>query len=420
MTTTSPAPVDRLYEDAAAAFDRWEVVKDVIDETIDLALNYRQSGHPGGSRSKVHLLLAAMLSGAMRWDIRRPWRPFADRFVLSAGHTVPLIYATLAVLNETLRARQARDPGPEFAFPDDGRWALTWEDLLKLRRRGGLAGHAEMEGKTLFLKFNTGPSGHGMPPSAGEATALKLAGCEEVKVFVVEGEGGLTPGASHETRNTAWGLGLSNLVFLVDWNDYGIDDFAASSVVPGTPESWFGVYQWRVTGTLHGSEWGPVTRAVLEAARGDNPERVPSVAWFRTRKGRGYGKYDNKSHGTPHPMNSPEFWTVRHGFMERYGVTYEGVDEPAPADAAAREAQARANFQVAMSVLHRDTELVDAITDRLIEVAASVPDRVDGFNLGGRGARIFSDPRITDFRSYPASVWKQPGDKQPNRAGLAA
>ncbi|MDQ6683323.1 MAG: hypothetical protein M3Y88_08655, partial [Chloroflexota bacterium] len=150
MTTTSPAPVDRLYEDAAAAFDRWEVVKDVIDETIDLALNYRQSGHPGGSRSKVHLLLAAMLSGAMRWDIRRPWRPFADRFVLSAGHTVPLVYATLAVLNETLRARQARDAAPEFAFPDDGRWALTWEDLLKLRRRGGLAGHAEMEGKTLF------------------------------------------------------------------------------------------------------------------------------------------------------------------------------------------------------------------------------------------------------------------------------
>ena len=92
-----------------------------------------------------------------------------------------------------------------------------------------------MAGKTLFLKFNTGPSGHGMPPSAGEALALKLAGAGDVRVFVVEGEGGLTAGASHETRNAAWGLGLSNLVFLVDWNDYGIDDFAASSVVPGTP-----------------------------------------------------------------------------------------------------------------------------------------------------------------------------------------
>ena len=152
------------------------------------------------------MFVSLLLSGAMRWDIRRPWRPFADRFVLSAGHTVPLVYATLAVLNEVIRARAERDPDPAFVLPDDGRWALTWEDLLKLRRRGGLPGHAEMEGKTLFLKFNTGPSGHGMPPSAGEAVALKLAGAEEVKVFVVEGEGGLTPGASHETRNSAWGL----------------------------------------------------------------------------------------------------------------------------------------------------------------------------------------------------------------------
>src|ERR1700682_5766437 len=168
------SPVDELYADAERSFDDWELIKDVVDEFIDLALNYRQSGHPGGSRSKVHLLLATLLSGAMRWDIRRPWLPFADRFVLSAGHTVPLVYATLAVLNEVLRARAERDPNPAFAFPDDGRWALTWEDLLMLRRRGGLPGHAEMEGKTLFIKFNTGPSGHGQPPSAGEAIALKL------------------------------------------------------------------------------------------------------------------------------------------------------------------------------------------------------------------------------------------------------
>ncbi len=419
MTATRPDTVERLHERATASFEQWEAVKEVIDESIDLALNYRQSGHPGGSRSKVHLFLSLLLSGAMRWDIRRPWLPFADRFVLSAGHTVPLVYATLAVLNETLRARAERDSDPRFAFPDDGRWALTWEDLLKLRRRGGLPGHAEMEGKTLFLKFNTGPSGHGMPPSAGEAAALKLAGCEEVKVFVVEGEGGLTPGASHETRNSAWGLGLSNLVFLVDWNDYGIDDPAVSSVVHGSPEEWFRVYGWRVNGTPDGSEWEPVTRAVLEAARGENPERVPSMAWFRTRKGRGYGKYDNKSHGTPHPMNSPEFWAVRKEFMERHGVTYLGVDEEAPSDAAERDAQARANFEVAMGVLRRDEALVDAISDRLIEVAATVPQHVAGFNLGGRGPQIFDDPRFTDAHSYPAAMWKSPGEKAPNRAALA-
>jgi transketolase len=420
MTAIQPAGTDRLLAESESQFANWELLREVIDECIDLSLNYRQSGHPGGSRSKVHLLVSLMLSGAMRWDVRRPWRPLADRFVLAAGHTVPLIYATLAVLNETLRARHERDPRPEFAFPDDGRWALTWEDLLLLRRRGGLPGHAEMEGKTLFLKWNTGPSGHGSPPSAGEAVALKLAGCEEVKVFVVEGEGGLTPGASHETRNSAWGLGLNNLVYLLDWNDYGIDDPAISSVVPGTPQSWFEAYHWRVAGTMDGSEWGPVTRAVLEAARGDNPDRVPSVAWIRTRKGRGYGKYDNKSHGTPWPMNAPEFWAVRHEFMDRHAVTYAGVDEPAPADADARTAQARHNLELAISVLRRHTEVVDAVSDRLVEVADLVPDQLPGFNLGGRGAEIFDDPRFTDVTAYPAAMWKAPGEKVANRAALGS
>jgi transketolase len=420
MTAVQPAGTDRLLAEAEAQFSHWELLREVIDECIDLALNYRQSGHPGGSRSKVHLLLALMLSGAMRWDIRRPWLPFADRFVLSAGHTVPLIYATLAVLNETLRARAERDPDPRFVLPDDGRWALSWEDLLLLRRRGGLPGHAEMEGKTLFLKWNTGPSGHGMPPSLGQAAALKLAGAEEVKVFVVEGEGGLTPGASHETRNSAWGLGLSNLVFLLDWNDYGIDDPAISSVVPGTPQSWFEAYHWRVAGTMDGSEWGPVTETVLEAARGENPDGVPSVGWFRTRKGRGYGKYDNKSHGTPWPMNAPEFWAVRHEFMARHGVTYAGVDDAAPTDKDELAAQARHNLEVAIGVLRANTEVVDAVSDRLVEVAGLVPDRVDGFHLGGRGTEIFDDPRWTDVASYPASLWKAPGEKVANRAALAS
>src|SRR5579863_4832921 len=139
--------VERLYADAEASFPSWEVVKDVVDEFIDLALNYRQSGHPGGSRSKVHLLLATMLSGAMHWDVRRPWLPFGDRFVLSAGHTVPVVYAALAALNETLRIRAARDPNPAFVLPADGRFALFPEDLTMLRHRGGLPGHPEMAGK---------------------------------------------------------------------------------------------------------------------------------------------------------------------------------------------------------------------------------------------------------------------------------
>src|SRR5207244_10066333 len=104
MTTTQPRTTDRLLDEATRSFEHWELLRELIDESIDLALNYRQSGHPGGSRSKVHMFLALLLSGAMRWDLKRPWRPFMDRLVFSAGHTVPLVSGSLAVMNEVLRA----------------------------------------------------------------------------------------------------------------------------------------------------------------------------------------------------------------------------------------------------------------------------------------------------------------------------
>ncbi len=419
MERTEAPSVERLFGEAEGSFARWEILKDLVDEMIDLMLNYRQSGHPGGSRSKVHLTLATLLSGAMRWDVLRPWRRYSDRFVLSAGHTIPLVYGCLAVLNEAMRARHAQTNDETFAFPDGGKYALTWEDLLDLRRNKGLPGHAEMEGKTLLLKWNTGPSGHGMPPAAGEALALKLAGCDQVKVFVIEGEGGLTPGASHETRNSAWGLGLSNLVFLIDWNDFGIDDNAVSSVVHGSPTDWFRPYGWRVFSAEQGSEWSPVTRAVLDAARGDNPDRVPSMAWFKTRKGRGYLKYDNKSHGAPHKTNSEPFWTLRKQFMEKYGVEYVGVDEPAPTDDVAQRAQATKNFEIAMSVLHNNPDLVRFTSDLLIDIARQVPEQIDSCNIDGDGAGVFQDERIYDYRNYPESVYAKPGESQPNRAALA-
>jgi transketolase len=155
-TAAVPA-TDVLYAKAESEFAQWEVVKDLVDECIDLMLNYRQSGHPGGSRSKVHALLSTMLSGAMRFDLIRPWRTYGDRFVLSAGHTVPLVYATLATLNQIAKERAAAGEA-RFAFPDAGRWALTYGDLVNLRRRGGLPGHAEMEGNAAVVMIRSGSS----------------------------------------------------------------------------------------------------------------------------------------------------------------------------------------------------------------------------------------------------------------------
>ena len=161
MEKKIPSAVEDRLSQLSTVFPYWEKTKDLVDQLIDITLNYRQSGHPGGSRSKVHALLATLLSGVMRWDIRRPEKRFGDRFVLVAGHTIPLIYAKMAVLDEALRVKFIRTGDARYRLAAER--AVFCEDLLGFRRRGGLPGHAEMAGKTLFLKSNTGPSGTAAP-----------------------------------------------------------------------------------------------------------------------------------------------------------------------------------------------------------------------------------------------------------------
>ncbi len=418
MDRASEERIALRYRELTPQFEHWEKTKDLVDNLLDVVLNYRQSGHPGGSRSKVPALIVTLLSGAMRWDIRHPEKRFGDRFVLVGGHTIPLIYCTLAVFNEALRIKYAQSGDARYAVPNPDERMLTWEDLLNFRRRGGLSGHAEMEGKTLFLKFNTGPSGHGSPAAAGEALALKRAGAGGVKVFAFEGEGGLTPGANHETFNSAWGLALDNLYYVVDWNDFGIDDHPVSSVVYGTPQDWFASHGWRVFGAEFGSEWGPVTQAILGMVLGENPNRVPSVTWVKTRKGRGYLKYDNKVHGVPHAMDCETFWETKKPFAEKYGVQFTNYCQLAPQGPEAQREEFAANLKAIIDVLHRDQALVDYLADTLVALGDSVPEALPAFKLGKRG-NPFEDERLYDYRNYPADMWAKPGSSVANRAALA-
>ncbi|MFI5173859.1 MAG: transketolase, partial [Terriglobia bacterium] len=418
MSTATEDQISSRNKELVPLFPKWEKTKDCIDQFIDIILNYRQSGHPGGSRSKVHALVTTLLSGFMRWDIRHPEKRFGDRFLLGAGHTVPLIYCTLAVLNEALRAKYEQTGDRRYAVPEPQERQLTWEDLLGFRRNKGLAGHAEQEGKTLFLKFNTGPSGHGIPVGVGEAMALKRAGASGVKVILYEGEGGLTPGSAHESKNSAWGLGLDNLYFCIDWNDFGIDDRPASSVVRGAPVDWFEPYGWRVFGTDQGSEWKTIVDPFIEAMVAGNPSKVPTMIWFKTRKGRGYLKYDNKSHGSPHPMNHDLFWQTKKEFMDKYGVEFDGYAQAAPKDPAAIKDQFRNNLKVVADVIRADQQLVDYLANRLVEIGDGVPEDIPGFRLNTK-RNPAHDERLYDYRNYPRELFLPPGAKEANRAGFA-
>ena len=94
-TPTTSGSLASLYDGQARHFHHWEKTKDVVDQCIDMMLNFRQSGHPGGSRSKVHAMLALVLSGvdalgsppsreAVRRSLRARRRPLHAAPVLGA------------------------------------------------------------------------------------------------------------------------------------------------------------------------------------------------------------------------------------------------------------------------------------------------------------------------------------------------
>jgi transketolase len=411
------ADAKKLFEEQKANFAHWELIKDVVDQVIDLMLNYRQSGHPGGSRSKVHYLISLLLGGAMRWDIRNPEKRFGDRFILVAGHTAPLVYAVLTVFNEALRTMHARTGDARYAVPGGAARQLTWEDLLSFRDNPGLPGHVEMAGKNLFCKFNTGPSGHGAPPCAGEALALKRAGATGVRVFGIEGEGGHTAGCWHETKNSAYGLGLDNLNMIIDWNDFGIDPHHVSQIVHGTPRDWFEPYGWHVHEAEDGSDFAQVTRAILEMVHGDNPAGRPGMMFGKTRKGRGYHKYDYASHGAPHGRNDEKFWQCRQDFADVYGVAWPDFGGPGAKTKEAQREQLAAYLKVALDVL-RGSETCAYLADRLVELGDSVPAELPGCVVTSAPSPL-RDGSLLDFRKYPESMWAKPGEMQPNRAALS-
>ncbi|MBC8214621.1 MAG: transketolase [Candidatus Marinimicrobia bacterium] len=394
-------------------FKYWEIIADMIDQSIDIMLNLSQSGHPGGSRSKVHALVVTLLSGAMKWDIRNPGKRFSDRFILSAGHTNPAVYGALAVFNEALRRKYNSTGDTKYLNPKGADFTLTWEDILTLRKIGGLSGHAEMEGKTLFFKANTGPSGHGFPMAAGQAFALKHAGYENVKVFALEGEGGLTAGVTHETRNSAYGLGLGNLVTLVDWNNFGIDDRPFSDVIHGTPDDWFKPYGWKVVGTENGSNFESLVGAYSELLADESDK--PKVLWFKTQKGRGYGVFDNASHGAPHKRNSELFWNTKLEFSEKYNLKFDHINKLGFDDYESNRDQMADCMETVMSLFDNQDGLLDYLADTLIEFGESVSDNIENNKFD---KNPLDDSALYDYKNFP--IYKTPGEKAPNRAGFAA
>ena len=110
-------------------------------------------------------------------------------------------------------------------------------------------------------------------------------------------------------------------------------------------------------------------------------------------------------------MDCETFWETKRSFADKYGVHFVNEGNCAPSSSAEVDAEFRANLDVVISVLRRDQALVDYLADRLVAIGDSVPRSLPTFRLGARG-NPFEDPRLADYRSYPADLYAAPGNRK--------
>jgi len=180
------------------------------------------SGHPGGALgmadtwTMLHYEFINDKPDNPEWDDR-------DRFILSNGHTCPLLYAVLA------------DKG---YFPK--------EEMDGFRSLGALLqGHPSTAKGTPGVEFSSGSLGHGLSFGAGVALSGRLND-QDYKTYVSISDAECQEGQTWEAAAVARDKDLGNLCALVDYNDSQIDG-KVSDIMDVAPlaEKWKS-FGWRV------------------------------------------------------------------------------------------------------------------------------------------------------------------------------
>jgi transketolase len=217
------------------------------------------SGHPTSSLSAVEVVTALYFGGFLRYDPKAPHDPHRDRFILSKGHAVPVLYSALAEAG---------------FFPVD--------ELLTLRKLGSpLEGHPVL-GRVPGIEASTGSLGQGLSIGIGHALACRLDGLDS-HTYVMMGDGESEEGQVWEGYEAAHKYKLSNLTAIVDLNGYQ-QTGATHDVMDLTPMGdKIAAFGWH-TQTIEGNDMETVVKA-LEAVRQvkDRPTAIVS----KTRKGFG-------------------------------------------------------------------------------------------------------------------------------------
>lgn len=156
-------------------------------------LNAAGSGHTGGAMG-IADVLTALYFNVMNVDPEKPDKPDRDRFVLSAAHMVPVLYATLAERGFFLK-----------------------KELPSLRSFGSrLKGHT-VRNLEIGIETTGGSLGQGISVAVGFALAARLKQ-QNRRTYCVIGDGECNEGEVWEAAMLAKKEKLDNLCVVLDHN----------------------------------------------------------------------------------------------------------------------------------------------------------------------------------------------------------
>lgn len=219
-----------------------------------------KSGHPGGSLSSVEIMLSLYFN-VMNRD---PNDPEHDRFVLSKGHSAPLLYTVLMEAG------------------------YIPESVDKLRKYGSiLQGHPDAM-KTKGVEISSGSLGNGLSVAAGIAAAAKIDG-KKTRVYCLLGDGECDEGLVWEAAMTAPSRKLDNLTTIVDRNMLQIDGCTEDVVcLEPFPDKWR-AFNWNVI-ECSGHSYNELLDAFKKASEHKDQ---PTAIIAHTTKGKGVSFMEN-------------------------------------------------------------------------------------------------------------------------------
>ncbi|MBR2460437.1 MAG: transketolase [Clostridia bacterium] len=231
----------------------------IIEEVYHAA-----SGHPGGSLSMADIMTYLYFE-KLNVDPHDPAMADRDRFVLSKGHTSPVLYATLA---------------EKGFFPK--------EDLVTFRHKGSyLQGHPDMKGIP-GVDMSSGSLGLGISSACGMALSAKY-NKKDYRVYTVLGDGESEEGQVWEAAMFAAHYKLDNLCAVLDFNGLQIDGPIADVIGPAPFDEKFRAFGWNVI-EIDAHDFDQIEAAFTAA---EQCKGKPTLILAHSTKGKGVSYMEN-------------------------------------------------------------------------------------------------------------------------------